>query len=149
MIKSDCDVYLAGTIYDEEPHKGWKRKFMDIAREVDSHKVIDIRSLSVFNFYDPNPSRDDNIGYEVISRDKSAIEKSDVLVAYINKISIGTAMEIKHAFDQQNITIIVINPAMNLIHDLWLTYHSHQVFIHLEEAALFLKDFWNRSNCYT
>lgn len=144
-MNRECDIYLAGSIYEEEPHKSWKSKFMDIVRSTSG----DVRDLSVFNFYDPNPSRDEMVGFEVVSRDKSAIEKSDVLVAYVNKLSVGTLMEIKHAFEKQNVTVIVINPAMNVIHDIWLTFHSHRVFVTLDEAALFLKDFWARSNIYT
>jgi len=122
-------IYLGGTKYEEEPHCSWITRF------------VDTLGTDKYRFFDPvvGTAR----GGEVIARDKREIENSDYVVSYIDRPSFGTIMEIKHAFDKQNIMVMVINPNGKYLKDLWLGYHIHHFFVNVEECAKYIEDTWH------
>lgn len=123
-------IYLAGTVYSDENDKNWKHEFIKYLGHPERYFL-----------FDPNPKKNFDplklglVNYDVISYDKRAIDNSDILVAYIQQPSFGTAMEICHAFEKHNITIYVINPNRKYEHDIWLTHHCNMFFTSVEDCA--------------
>ena len=66
------NIYLAGTIYSEEPHMSWKKKFIS---EIDK---------DFFTTWDPDPINEPH-SFDIVLKDKLIISNSSILVAYINK----------------------------------------------------------------
>jgi nucleoside 2-deoxyribosyltransferase len=129
-------VYLAGTIYNNEPGFSWKNRFIDELNgkiqfnpkpSCNCERGTSWREdlFDLYECFDPNPSNECN--NTMIARDKAEIQKSDIFVAYIEKFSCGTSMEILCAYNQQTIPIFIINPGLNFSNDLWLKYHSHLI----------------------
>ena len=121
-------VYLAGTIYDEEPGSLWKVKLCEqFVGDVD-HR---------FEFIDPDPTNECDL--TMVPRDKAAINSSDVLVAYIEHASVGTSMEIYHAYLRGDIPIIIICPNDFCRGNIWLEAHVHCIVDNVIEAANYIK----------
>jgi nucleoside 2-deoxyribosyltransferase len=118
-------IYLAGSIYTEEPGISWKKRFRDQLDPV------------LYRFFDPDPVNEPE--YFMIARDKAEIENCDIFVAYIERPSFGTAMEILHSFNQQKTPILIINPGMKFETDLWLSYHSHSICDSVENCVEHIK----------
>jgi hypothetical protein len=118
-------IYLASTIYQCDPGKSWKKRFMD---QLDS---------SLYEFFDPDPVSECN--NSMIARDKYEITNCNIFVAYIERPTFGTSMEILHAFNQQTIPILVINPGLKYANDLWLKYHSHLICDNVIECTDHIK----------
>jgi len=118
-------IYLAGTIYNNQPGKSWKQRFI---QELDS---------SLYQFFDPDPISEPE--RYCIARDKSAITNCDIFVAYIERPSFGTAMEIMYASMLHTKPILIINPKGKFIHDLWLNFHSHLICADVESCADHIK----------
>lgn len=134
-------IYLAGTIYREEPGLSWKKRFIDILSPVQKFGPLTLSDTTtqyhIYEYFDPDPI---NEPYPyMIARDKKEIEKCDLFVAYIEHASVGTIMEVYHAFNQQSIPILIINPSMNYQNDLWLKYHSHLILPSVEDCATHIK----------
>lgn len=106
-------IYLAGTIYKEFPDRLWKAQFMDLLTD------------DVYEFFDPDPSNEPE-NY-MIARDKAEIQKADIFVAYIQRPSFGTAMEIMFASMLHTKPIFVINPNGSVVNDLWVAGHAHLI----------------------
>lgn len=119
-------IYLASTIYDDEPDKSWKKNLRSLLSD------------DVFSFYDPNPQPDPLL--IVVPRDKAEISNSDILVAYIQKPSIGTSMEIMFASLLNTKPIIVINPNTCLYGNPWIDCHVHYICGSVEGAAEVIKN---------
>ena len=118
-------IYLAGTIYNEEPGKSWKQRFI---QELDS---------SLYEFFDPDPANEPE-GY-MVARDKAEITKCDIFVAYIERPSFGTAMEIMYTSILGTKPIMIINPNMTLYNDLWVSYHVDTICLNIEDCANHIK----------
>lgn len=70
---------------------------------------------------------------KIVECDKNAIIQCDILVAYIQKPSFGTIMEILHSYNNQ-IPVYVINPDGTLVNDVWLKYHTMRFFETIDEC---------------
>ena len=81
----------------------------------------------------------------VVALDKKLLESCDAIVAYVRKPSFGTAMEIKHAFDQQNIIVFLIDPDGNAKNNPWLSYHSHYICETINECSNEIKKLINKT----
>jgi nucleoside 2-deoxyribosyltransferase len=113
-------IYLAGTIYNSDSFGSkWKTELMKSF----------LHTINVsYIFYDPNPTTNIDINKDkyLVTRDKATIEECDILIAYIEKITFGTTMEILHAFNNNKL-IIIIDPNNDFKEDLWLNFHSHYI----------------------
>ena len=118
-------LYLAGTIYTDEPGKSWKQRFI---QELDS---------SLYEFFDPDPVNEPE-SY-MVARDKAEITNCDIFVAYIERPSFGTAMEIMYASMLQTKPILIINPNTSLFNDLWVSYHAHLICLDVKDCADHIK----------
>ena len=103
-------IYLAGTIYKEKPDSIWKSYFRSLLDD------------SIYEFFDPDPQNEPE--KYMIARDKAEIEKADIFIAYIQKPSFGTAMEIMYASLLQTKPIFIINPNGSVTKDLWVSGHA-------------------------
>ena len=130
-VYDEKKIYLAGTIYTEEPHKSWKYEFRNSMSGKISNKIS-------FSYIDPNPNTENNEFSKkvVVPIDKQIISSSDILIAYIVNCSFGTTMEIFYAFQQQNKLVIVIDPYEKYGEDVWLKYHTHLIVNNIEQASL-------------
>ena len=112
------NIYLAGTIYNDSIHANWKNIFND---------SIDKEFFSTF---DPAPDMEPK-SFDTVARDKQIIDRSQIIVAYIAKITVGTTMEIFYAHTNGKIVYIIDATEDNrLQNDLWLSAHCHRFFNH-------------------
>lgn len=111
-------IYLAGTIYTEEPHSSWKENILEYCN---SNKIENVTLI------DPNPMRG-TTSNEVIRRDKSIIRDCDIILAYYAKCTIGTTMEIQYAHENTNTCVCVIDPNNEFRNDIWLRGHTDLFF---------------------
>lgn len=127
------NYYLAGTHYDEEPHKSWKQELIDSLQGV---RIVEPKFQNIrHNFYDPNPIAG-AWSTDIIKNDKLHIQKSDILVAYISKITIGTTMEIFYANSLNKRVYVIDYKGQNKLKtNLWLFGHCDCVFSSVDECA--------------
>ena len=110
-------IYLAGTIYKEEPDKLWKRQLRDYFNPKEDVADQNLQN-DMYDFFDPDPQPGADV--YVVARDKAEIQKCDILVAYIQRPTVGTSMEILYAHMLGTKPIIIINPNGKMLGDLWL-----------------------------
>lgn len=135
MISTVATIYLAGSRYIEEPHCSWKSKFVDL---LEKHSPGD------FEFVNPIPDIKASASSEVVPLDKRCIDNADMIVAYIEKPTFGTAMELCHGFESHNTINFVINPNRKFQNDIWLSFHSHIMFWSVEDCADYVISTWHK-----
>ena len=114
-------IYLAGTIYNEEPGISWKKEFINRLEIYGGYKI-----------FDPDPVNECNL--TMVARDKAAINECNVFVAYIEKCTVGTSMEIYHAFLKNDTPVIIICPNHIIDNDLWIDAHCHAIVPDVDSA---------------
>ena len=142
--------YLAGTYYEDAPHKSWK---LDIVNTIQGFKIIEPKFVGIkHDFYDPHPISG-AWSTDIIKNDKFHIQNSDILIAYIHKITIGTTMEIFYANSLgKRVYVIDPNGENKLKTNLWLFGHCDCVFSSVEECATHIMNMmyklhhWYRDN---
>jgi nucleoside 2-deoxyribosyltransferase len=103
-------IYLAGAKSEQ--------KYRNYIKEVYGH---------IFDIKDPFVEVDHNESNESIVRnDISLITKCDMLIAYINKITVGTTMEIYHAYNIGKSVYIITTPELEK--DIWLSHYSTKIY---------------------
>ena len=134
-------VYLAGSVkeksYREYALKNYSNKLnlFEPLREIDE-KVIPIN-------FDWEDYRNDKINlsdyyvHKIVSSDKVAITKSDILVAYIENYSAGTIMEVKHAHDHR-VPVFIIDPTKSFRKDIWLRFHTIKFMDSIDECFKYI-----------
>jgi nucleoside 2-deoxyribosyltransferase len=140
IIHFEKRIYLAGSIYNNPPGCNWKSEFKNFL-----HDRFPPTIGITFSCIDPNPNMNNNevANMSVVSVDKQMIDSSDILVAYIEKCTFGTTMEIFYAYQQQNKLVIVIDPLEQFKHDIWLNYHSHKIVSRVGEAVTTIYNTYN------
>jgi len=128
-------VYLAGytqeTEYREHVKKYW-------GYHIDAFDpMTDIEC----DWTNGSPSVEDY--FHIVDEEKATIETSDVVVAYIRRFTIGTSMEILHAYNN-NIPVLIIAPNEKTERDLWLAYHSTKFFRTIDECFNYIKMNFNQ-----
>lgn len=126
-------IYLAGTIYNDTPHSLWKEEF--------KHGL----DKEYFTTHDPEPQFEAHTP-DVIARDKQIITKCDILVAYINRVTFGTTMEIFYAYSFGNKPVFVIDTTdtRGLKNDLWLSGHCHKIFKNPTDASDYINEYMKK-----
>lgn len=78
-----------------------------------------------------DPMRRDYRGVEdesvidIVELDKVDIANSDALIVNYDKPSVGTSMEILHAFERSKIVVVVAKEGTRI--SPWMRYHSHRI----------------------
>lgn len=75
---------------------------------------------------------------QIVNGDYWDIENSDIVLAYADKPSWGTAMEIHHAFMNLKKYVVVFSNAERP--SPWLKYHCHHFCQNIEEALKHIKE---------
>lgn len=122
-MNNKLKIYLAGHVYEEE-----------------------YREYCIYNYgeeydlFDPITMVPEDQSYKIIVEDdKVAIRKSDILIAYIQKATFGTGMEIPYAYEL-DIPVFIVNPNGEWIDDTWLKYHSLKMFRSLDDCFSYIKE---------
>ena len=125
-MKTNPSVYLAGYVKETEYRQYSKDKY---GKEID--------------FFDPISEFEDNFllpieeSFDIVTKEKYQIEQSNILVAYIKRKTIGTTMEIMHAFNN-GIPVFVIVEDEAFKSDLWLAYHTTRFFNSIDDCMQYI-----------
>jgi nucleoside 2-deoxyribosyltransferase len=122
-------IYLAGHVGETEYRRYVNEKYCNMFKINDPLQLIEIR---------PNITRD-----EIVREDKSLIFESYILVAYIQKPTFGTIMEVIYAFEH-DIPVYVINPGYTFKNDIWLSYHTKKFFNDIDSCFSFINENYNK-----
>lgn len=74
---------------------------------------------------------------EIVELDKIDVERSDVLLVLFGKPSVGTSMEIYHAW-LHRVPVVVVCQAATVISP-WMRYHSTKIVHSFEDAYLWIE----------
>lgn len=122
-------VYLCGGIngLSDSDCKDWRNK---VKESLDG----------LYHFLDPMRrdyrGKEDQSVHSIVHGDYHDIDKSDIILALVDKPSWGTAMEIHYAFEAKKEVISITNQEKV---SPWLKYHSHVMIKSLDEAIQLLK----------
>lgn len=118
-------VYLSGPIKDTTDDEAieWRKDAEEIL-----HKG-NIKTLNPMR----RDYRDDPVSHlpGLVENDKIDIEFSDIILVNFLKPSVGTSMEVIHAWERGKRVITVCGEYTK---DAWLVYHSHHIYRTLKEA---------------
>jgi nucleoside 2-deoxyribosyltransferase len=110
-------IYLAGSIEEKE-----------------YRKYVHDNYGHLFEIYDPLRMVDQESS-ELVNEDKLLITKSDCLVAYVERPSFGTPMEIIFAYER-SIPVYVITT--KFVSSKWVKFHATKIFNNIEDCFLYL-----------
>ena len=128
-IKKKKTIYLAGYSKESEYRRIVKEKYGELFTLIDPMD-FEIEKLA-------KTMAVEDASHLVIKRDKEMIMGSDILVAYVNRPSFGTVMEIMFAF-MNGIPVYIINENKEWLNDLWLYYHATELFNSIESCFEYL-----------
>jgi len=123
-------VYLAGrafeTTYRKQVKKEYGKKLELIDPMIENGVFVDTKNMKIQH----NGATVESI----VETDKHLIDKSDILVAYINQYTAGTSMEILYAYQQNKPVCLIVTPGKDFENDIWLSYHSNKIFFGINEC---------------
>jgi len=148
-------VYLGGTIFLVD----YRKESREIVSNLSDKKIFDynyksIEILDPLVMVEPNisnivvnsiedASRAKNKIYSkkeinlIVKNDISLIKNCDILIAYIEKPTYGTIMEICYA-KQFKKKVYVINQKNDLWNDIWLNHHTDKFFVETRDCFNFI-----------
>lgn len=132
-------IYLGGTIS--------LYSYRDDVKKFVENNNIEMILIDPFNNndFDANIKNDDDVlkaikkirNYDeigdIVSRDLYLIQSCTAVVAYIEKITTGTMMELVYARILGK-KVYVINPQNDMWNDIWLSYHTNKFFTTIEDC---------------
>jgi len=137
-------IYLAGTtslfLYREECKRlveslDWMRCMFELVDPMDFE--YDVTHCKIQSEDDVEYIRkriySDGEVEKIVETDLDLIDSCDVLVAYIEKPTFGTIMEIVYA-NNSGKKVYVINPDGTLWNDIWLRYHTDKFFENIPDC---------------
>ena len=120
-------IYLAhpGTSEVKTEAKLLQKQLEDRGYKVLNPFDMDEHSRYLTRFWDTHPEvrKDKKLAEEIVSKDLKAIDKSDVLVAYVPSPGIGTSMEIFYAKHIRKIPVYILTDIVSP----WLMNHGKVV----------------------
>lgn len=124
-MKKKLIIYLAGTVPATEYRKYCFKHYGE-----------------EYDLFDPITMVPEDQNYVfVVEDDKKAIRKSDILIAWLEEPTFGTAAEIPYAYDL-DIPTFIVNPNGKYMDDTWLKYHSKKMFRSLDECFAYIKEYY-------
>lgn len=139
------NVYLAGAFEENEYRFFCKKYYSDVFNLIDpindsSKDILKDNNIEMNQetgkLYIPP-----EVGQVIVDTDKDLIDSCYFIVAYVNRPSFGTAMEICYAHEN-HIPVFTINPNQQCKDDVWLRYHSTKIFESIEECFEWLKKYY-------
>jgi nucleoside 2-deoxyribosyltransferase len=127
---SQIGIYLAGPIFgrDDDGAGAWRQ-------------AARLQLSDIYRICDPMQrdfrGREQQHVREIVEGDKRDIDGCRVVLVYYDKPSIGTAMEVLHAFIR-HIQVHVVNASGKPISP-WLEYHATKIHATLQDACTFLR----------
>jgi len=122
-------VYLAGYSGETEYRKYVKRMWGDVLTAFDPMTEVDAEIVAKAK----NRSLTKEEVANIVISDKEEIESSNYLVAYVERFSAGTMMEIMYAW-QEGIPVYVISTKESMRKDVWIDYHTTKSFKTIDEC---------------
>lgn len=125
-------VYLAGPIFGcgDAQCRDWRARASELlgAQNVLDPMIRDYRG------------REDEPGVaeEIVEQDKADIRSANAMIVYFDHPSVGTAMEVLHAYNI-GLGIVVVNVNGGRLSP-WLTYHATTVVPTVDDAVCFLRE---------
>lgn len=119
-------IYLAGPINGctDEQANGWRSQVKAIHADVLDPMARDYRGKETESVS------------EIVEGDKADINASDGLLAYFERPSVGTSMEVLYAW-QQNKPVVIVNKSGKPASP-WLAYHSIAIVESIADALAVL-----------
>lgn len=117
-------VYLAGYSSEFEYRKYAKDNFSD---DLNLWDPMAEESMMLYLEKDEFNTRSERSSAKIVEFDKSVIIRSDVVVAYMERYSAGTIMEILHAYNN-DVPVLLIDPLGTFRDDVWIRYHITKAF---------------------
>jgi len=123
-------VYLAGSIYETK----YRSNFKLAVKNLNLSDNIIIR--------DPLSEVDQKSGTTfIVENDKKLIKQCDIVVAYVEKSTPGTMMEIIYAYEN-NIPVYLITTKNKIRSSHWIKYHSIVMFKNIIQAIKEIEKKW-------
>jgi len=122
-------IYLSGHIKELDYRRVCKEKYSDKFIFIDPVNFIVEEMIEGLTIEEAS----DNI----VKFDKAAILLCDIFVAWIEKPTFGTIMEIIFAFDH-GIPVYIINENKQFMKDFWLYYHCNELFNSIDSCFEYL-----------
>jgi len=119
-------VYLAGNVFEVNYRESVKKQYGNQLILLDPMEengaIVDVSKSTVIH---------NRTNEQIVETDKDLIDKSDILVAVINRLSIGTIMEIIYAYSKKIPTYAIVPEYENFHNDIWLKYHTTKFFFNV------------------
>ena len=123
-------VYLAGRAFETTYRKQVKREYGSrlelIDPMIENGVFVDTKNMKI--------NHNGATVESIVENDKYLIDKSDILVAYINQYTAGTCMEILYAYQQNKPVYLIVTPGKDFENDIWLSYHSTKIFFNIKDC---------------
>ncbi|MCK5614684.1 nucleoside 2-deoxyribosyltransferase [Candidatus Pacearchaeota archaeon] len=142
-------IYLAGSVTETEYRKQTLEHYSDDFNLFEPLREVEekLMGFSSGDIIERKVEITNEIRKTIVEEDKKAILTCDIVVAYMNKSTGGTTMEVCYAHDH-NKPVYIINPEQNLVNDIWLVYHSEKFFSNIDECFEFLKSEQEKASKY-
>lgn len=98
--------------------------------------ALDVKTSysGILEIIDPLLYEEDIENYKnLVQTDINLIASSDILVAFIMQLSIGTISKIVYAY-KCGIPVYIINPTRTFLQDPWLKYHSEKIYENMKDC---------------
>jgi nucleoside 2-deoxyribosyltransferase len=123
-------IYLAGRAFETTYRKNVKflygKKFELIDPMIENGVYVDTDKMKI--------NHNGTTVESIVETDKHLIDTCDVFVAYIDQYTAGTMMEILYAYQRQKPVYLIVTPGKNFENDIWLSYHSDNVFFKISDC---------------
>ena len=109
----------------------------------DWRQFVQQKLKNKFTFLDPmrrdyrGRELEPGIAAEIVNGDKEDLQKSDIMIAFCPKPSVGTSMEI-YLFWETGGDVLIVHPTLNP--SPWLIEHSNRIFSNMDELCQFLSE---------
>lgn len=127
-------IYLAGGAFEVYYRQYVKREYGNTFNLIDPMEqegvILDIKNKKIIT---------EKTADEIIKCDKETIESCDIFIAYINRYSAGTSMEILYSYDKNIPVYLIVTPERGFENDLWLKAHATKIFFGIDDCFNHIK----------
>lgn len=124
-VKKNLKVYLSGAAQETEYRQGVKLAYGKFLNLYDPIEMVD----------QDNP--------DLVNIDKKAINDSDIMVVFIQRVTFGTVMEIQYAYNLEKTIPIYVITSDKYVEDIWLSHHTSRFFPSIRKCFDFILNDFN------